>query len=118
MAIKNSVSDTVARAWFDRYKKEMTSSEYDKYVSDFKKDTNVYRASWKTAETPNEPMPDGIEVQLNGAYDKVDSKICVLCNKEFTGWGNNPEPLSDVGVCCKTCDNEKVIPKRMEELNV
>ena len=50
--------------------------------------------------------------------DKVDSKICVLCNKEFTGWGNNPEPLSDVGVCCKTCNNEKVIPKRMEELDV
>ena len=47
MAIKNSVSDTVARAWFDRYKKEMTPSEYDKYVSDFKKDTVVYRATWK-----------------------------------------------------------------------
>tara|TARA_R110000737_G_scaffold181845_1_gene205209 strand:- start:576 stop:773 length:198 start_codon:yes stop_codon:yes gene_type:complete len=62
MALKNSVSDTVARAWFDRYKKEMTTSEYDKYVSDFKKDTLVYRASWKTAKDENEIMPDGIEV--------------------------------------------------------
>ena len=47
--------------------------------------------------------------------------ICVLCNEKFTGWGNNPEPLSNVGVCCSTCDSNKVIPERIErikELNV
>tara|TARA_R100000388_G_scaffold91212_1_gene73117 strand:+ start:786 stop:947 length:162 start_codon:yes stop_codon:yes gene_type:complete len=43
-------------------------------------------------------------------------KICVICKEEFTGWGNNPAPIKDEGECCDTCDNEKVIPARMEGL--
>jgi|TARA_R100000482_G_scaffold91759_1_gene37816 hypothetical protein len=43
-------------------------------------------------------------------------KICVICKEEFTGWGNNPAPIKEEGECCDTCDNEKVIPARMEGL--
>lgn len=43
-------------------------------------------------------------------------KICCLCNKEFTGWGNNPEPLKEEGECCSVCDQTKVIPARLSEL--
>lgn len=44
--------------------------------------------------------------------DKI--KVCVICKEEFTGWGNNPAPIKDEGECCDTCDNEKVIPARIE----
>ena len=44
-------------------------------------------------------------------------KICVICKEEFTGWGNNPAPIKDEGECCDTCDNEKVIPARIEGMN-
>ena len=47
--------------------------------------------------------------------DKI--KVCVICNEEFAGWGNNPQPIKEEGECCDKCDNEKVIPARIEGLN-
>lgn len=38
-------------------------------------------------------------------------KKCVLCGKEFSGYGNNAEPLKK-GVCCDEC-NQKVILERI-----
>ena len=49
--------------------------------------------------------------------DRDNSQVCVLCNEKFTGWGHNPEPLFQSGVCCKDCDDDKVIPARIEEYN-
>ena len=43
-------------------------------------------------------------------------KTCVICNETFKGWGNNPSPIKDEGECCDKCDNEKVIPARMENM--
>ena len=43
-------------------------------------------------------------------------KTCVICNETFKGWGNNPSPIKDEGECCSKCDNEKVIPARMENM--
>jgi hypothetical protein len=42
---------------------------------------------------------------------------CCLCDKEVEGFGNNPEPLGNVGEdeeCCDECNAEKVIPARIE----
>ena len=39
-------------------------------------------------------------------------KICVLCGKEYEGYGNNAQPLSD-GLCCDEC-NTKVIEARIK----
>jgi len=44
-----------------------------------------------------------------------NKKICCLCNKEFNGWGNNPEPLKEEGECCSVCDQTKVIPARLKQ---
>jgi hypothetical protein len=46
-----------------------------------------------------------------------EKKVCVLCNKEFTEYGNNPEPLKpyESGLCCDKCNLEKVIPARIEQ---
>ena len=44
--------------------------------------------------------------------------LCGICGKEFEGYGNNPEPVKpfDEGVCCDECNNDVVIPKRLEDL--
>lgn len=47
----------------------------------------------------------------------MDKKyVCCICGKEHEGYGNNPEPVKsfESGRCCDQCNQEKVIPKRME----
>jgi len=46
---------------------------------------------------------------------KREFKCCVLCKEEFSGYGNNPEPLSNKGRCCDLC-NVKVVAERIEEV--
>lgn len=41
-----------------------------------------------------------------------DKKICSICKKEYSGWGNNAEPVNS-GRCCDKCNTEKVIPARL-----
>jgi hypothetical protein len=44
--------------------------------------------------------------------------FCILCECEFEGFGNNPEPLADGSkgdVCCDDC-NKKVIAARLSEV--
>ena len=42
---------------------------------------------------------------------------CVICGKDFDGWGNNAWPVKD-GICCDECNAEKVIPERLKQLNL
>ena len=37
---------------------------------------------------------------------------CVLCNKEYVGFGNNARPAAE-GRCCDKCNQNVVIPKRL-----
>ena len=37
---------------------------------------------------------------------------CCICQEEFTGYGNNPEPVKFSGRCCDTCNGRYVIPAR------
>ena len=46
----------------------------------------------------------------------MDKKTCCICGKEFEGYGNNPYPVKDNGACCDQCNNDVVIPKRIENL--
>ncbi len=39
--------------------------------------------------------------------------ICCICQKEFEGYGNNPQPLDVKGECCGTCNMQYVIPARV-----
>jgi hypothetical protein len=50
-----------------------------------------------------------------GGHWKSDVNECVLCNRMFHGYGNNPEPCanSEDGDCCDDCNKTKVIPTRM-----
>lgn len=49
---------------------------------------------------------------IKEAYEKHK---CILCGKEFDGWGNNAWPIKD-GICCDKCNAEKVIPARIAKL--
>tara|TARA_B100000073_G_scaffold343679_1_gene348960 strand:- start:215 stop:385 length:171 start_codon:yes stop_codon:yes gene_type:complete len=39
---------------------------------------------------------------------------CSICEKTFSGFGNNAQPIND-GVCCDDC-NKLVIIERLKEL--
>ena len=43
----------------------------------------------------------------------AEKKTCCICGKTFDGYGNNPYPVKDNGVCCDGCNNDVVIPKRI-----
>lgn len=40
--------------------------------------------------------------------------ICVLCKRVIEGYGHNPAPLADNGLCCDTC-SFKVIRARTKD---
>jgi hypothetical protein len=49
---------------------------------------------------------------------EAEAKICCLCGKVFTEWGNNPAPLApSTERCCDDCNATKVIPARLEALD-
>lgn len=39
---------------------------------------------------------------------------CVLCHGEFEGYGNNPQPLAEEGVCCDRCNNDVIVARIKE----
>ena len=51
--------------------------------------------------------------------------ICCICGKEFAGWGNNPDPVTDESGnlfpddarCCDECNGMYVIPARLVEIS-
>ena len=42
-------------------------------------------------------------------------KTCILCKKEFEGFGNNSQPLKE-GLCCEKRNLTKVIPARFKKI--
>ena len=44
----------------------------------------------------------------------AEKRVCSICGREFTGYGNNAEPIND-GICCDECNIGTVIPRRMAE---
>jgi len=51
--------------------------------------------------------------------NKTDEKWqCVICLDYFSGYGNNPDPVKEDGECCDKCNNQTVIPARLNDLNL
>lgn len=44
----------------------------------------------------------------------MEKKKCVICGKEFEGYGNNAQPVKD-GLCCDECNMKVVIPERLKK---
>ena len=50
--------------------------------------------------------------------DKEENKkVCVICGKEYDGYGNNAQPVKD-GKCCDKCNQEVVIPARIKKMGL
>lgn len=47
--------------------------------------------------------------------DDMITKTCCICGKEFTGFGNNPDPVCKEGRCCDECNSTVVVPTRLKE---
>lgn len=45
---------------------------------------------------------------------------CCICGEYFTGWGNNPWPVSndEDDKCCDYCNFTKVLPERIAMLGM
>ena len=43
-------------------------------------------------------------------------RVCCICGKTFTGWGNNPWPVvkDEEAECCDACNATEVIPARLK----
>ena len=41
-----------------------------------------------------------------------EQHTCFICWENFTGYGNNPAPVTNVGRCCDNCNATVVIPAR------
>lgn len=45
-------------------------------------------------------------------------KKCCICGGTFLGYGNNPSPVKNEGVCCDYCNMTVVIPTRIASMKV
>ncbi len=43
----------------------------------------------------------------------MESTICVICENNISGYGNNPYPVEEEGRCCDDCNINTVIPVRL-----
>ena len=49
----------------------------------------------------------------NMMRDSKNKRECVICGREFSGYGNNPWPVMQTGTCCDECNFDVVLPARM-----
>lgn len=47
--------------------------------------------------------------------DCYDLRVCVICKKDYCGYGNNAEPFAS-GLCCDDC-NLAVIKERIKQIH-
>ena len=41
---------------------------------------------------------------------------CCICGRTFYGWGKNPAPVKDEGVCCDDCNVNVVLKERLRRI--
>ncbi len=49
-------------------------------------------------------------------HEPIEVHKCSICGKEYTGFGNNADPINK-GRCCNACNNE-VISERINQLKL
>ena len=55
---------------------------------------------------------DEVEHIVHAKKSTKEWSNCVICNKEYVGFGNNAEPVAQ-GRCCDECNCTTVIVKRL-----
>lgn len=54
------------------------------------------------------------DINAYGDNLAMNQKICCICGEPFEGYGNNPAPVKQDGLCCDTCNRHFVIPARIQ----
>lgn len=57
------------------------------------------------------------DMETKKRLEREETKLCVLCGREFWEWGNDPWPLASKGWCCDRCNGIKVIPARLKQMH-
>ena len=50
----------------------------------------------------------------------IEEWTCSICKKPSSGFGNNPQPVKNLKVadrCCDDCNDKFVVPRRWREVN-
>lgn len=58
---------------------------------------------------------DAINAYGEALTEGKKKQTCCICGEELEGYGNNPAPYRDSGVCCDACNAKFVIPARLDE---
>ena len=58
------------------------------------------------------------QIIIHDSADQEDLPTgkCCICGRAFTGFGNNPWPVKDDGECCDACNEQHVIPARIQNV--
>lgn len=51
-------------------------------------------------------------------YLELEEWTCSICKKQSAGFGNNPQPVKNLKVedrCCNDCNDKFVVPRRWRE---
>lgn len=76
---------------------------------------DIQKSSPESRKTMIETL-DHMGIKLDEDVGK-DKKTCVICGKEYDGYGNNAEPVKS-GKCCDKCNQEVVIPTRLKKMGI
>lgn len=91
----------------DEFKNALENNQIE-YVPE----NNIKPEVEKEEKIQPEAQPEEVEECIN---EETEKQICCICGKEFTGYGNSPEPVKDEGVCCDDCNMTIVVPARLEK---
>ena len=76
---------------------------------------DIQKSSPESRKTMIETL-DNLGIKLDEDVE-TEKKVCVICGKEYEGYGNNAQPVKD-GKCCDKCNLEVVIPARIKKMGI
>ena len=76
---------------------------------------DIQKSSPESRKTMIETL-DNLGIKLDEDVE-TEKKVCVICGKEYDGYGNNAQPVKD-GKCCDKCNLEVVIPARIKKMGI
>lgn len=79
---------------------------------------DIQKSSPESRKTMIETLNNlGIKLDEDESLKEENKKVCVICGKEYDGYGNNAQPVKD-GKCCDKCNQEVVIPARIKKMGL
>ena len=92
---------------------------YDKnHVKVMDYDLNVKHEEDRPRFNPDtasdEKFDNAYDDRLTEELTEAVEKVCIICGEEIEGYGNDPAPVSETGICCDACNAKFVIPARLE----